>query len=157
MSFRTGNAQFDGSINIDGSIFVYNAPFIGGGAGTQGIQGIQGRQGIQGIQGIQGRQGVQGITGSAPSADVYTTSSNYSIPTSYMGWIFEVSSASARTIYVPAGVNPGDQLAFINIGTGAGAPTIRGMGTKLKYQWSAASAYYNDGFNIWTLIGDVST
>ena len=83
-----------------------------------------------------------------------------------MGWIFEVSSASARTIYVPAGVNAGDQLAFINIGTGvvtisastgAGAPTIRGIGNKLKYKYSAASGYYNDGSNIWTLIGDVST
>jgi len=34
---------------------------------------------------------------------------------------------------------------------------VSGMGTKLKYRWSAASAYYNDGFNSWTLIGDVST
>jgi hypothetical protein len=97
---------------------------------------------------------------------VYTTTVNYSIPTAYMNSIFEVSSASARSIYVPAGSVTGDQIAIINIGTGivtispstgSGAPTLKGLGTRLKSRWSAASAYYNKTYNNWTLIGDVST
>ena len=130
MPFRTGSAYFDGSINVDGSIFVFNTPFA------------------------------------APTTNVYTTTVNYSIPTAYMNSIFEVSSASARSIYVPAGSVTGDQIAIINIGTGivtispstgSGAPTLKGLGTRLKSQWSAASAYYNNTYNNWTLIGDVST
>jgi hypothetical protein len=130
MPFRTGHTYIDGSINVDGSIFVFNTPFA------------------------------------APTTNVYTTTVNYSIPTAYMNSIFEVSSASARSIYVPAGSVTGDQIAIINIGTGivtispstgSGAPTLKGLGTRLKSRWSAASAYYNNTYNNWTLIGDVST
>jgi hypothetical protein len=120
----------------------------------------------QGTQGRQGTQGTQGRQGAAPTTNVYTTTVNYSIPTAYMNSIFEVSSASARSIYVPAGSVTGDQIAIINIGTGivtispstgSGAPTLKGLGTRLKSRWSAASAYYNKTYNNWTLIGDVST
>ena len=130
MPFRTGHTYIDGSINVDGSIFVFNTPFA------------------------------------VLIFIVYTTTVNYSIPTAYMNSIFEVSSASARSIYVPAGSVTGDQIAIINIGTGivtispstgSGAPTLKGLGTRLKSRWSAASAYYNNTYNNWTLIGDVST
>ena len=36
MAFKTEHIQVDGSINIDGSIFQWNSPFIGGGGGGGG-------------------------------------------------------------------------------------------------------------------------
>jgi len=39
MSFKTGYIQIDGSINIDGSIFQFGVPFVGGG-GPGGDLGV---------------------------------------------------------------------------------------------------------------------